>query len=132
MKKKLYDILILVMIVLLLPLTTISQNINKSDSVLVSIEDLRTSIKIFSEYEKEVSKKLYYEKIIVNYDILVSTSKDIENEYKLVISSLENIGYNKELLHKIEIQSYKEKLRKSNIRFSISTGAAVLLLIILL
>lgn len=124
------------MIVLLLPLTAISQNIKildtNTDSVLIAVKDLRTVVKIFSEFEKLNKENEILELMIPKYDNILELSSKTETEYKLILTNMEMKSQITNLLYEGKIEDYKEKLKIANRNFIISTSAAVGLLLILI
>jgi hypothetical protein len=103
-----------------------------TDSVVVSVEDLRTSIKIFSEFEKLNKEQDVLELMIPKYDNILDITSKTEAEYKLIITNIEMKSQITNMLYETKIEDYKEKLKIANRNFIISASAAVGLLLILI
>jgi len=111
--------------------TGISQN-TKSDSVLISVNDIRVCNIVFSEYEQVREELRIYTKITNISGNIILTSDTINENYKLQVSNLKNIIEANEKVTDLKLLDKDRKIKKVRNRANLTTGISILLLILLL
>jgi len=124
-------LLILVIVLMWTYSTGISQN-TKSDSVLISVNDIRVCNIVFSEYEQVREELRIYTKITNISGNIILTSDTINENYKLQVSNLKNIIEANEKVTDLKLLDKDRKIKKVRNRANLTTGISILLLILLL